>query len=156
MNFNKIREYCEERKITIPDLASRIGISEPGLYQVLRNKSMKVDLLEKVAAVLDFPIWSFFDLDPGKELKMELERLQKENDAMSKELDYKSGEIMKLRNKLDYSKGRNDRDNEHILSLAKHIKSLEKSVEDKDNIITIYKSLIPTQSKDSTKKAEKN
>jgi transcriptional regulator with XRE-family HTH domain len=155
MNFNKIREYCEERKITIPELASRIGISEPGLYQVLRNKSMKVDLLEKISEVLDFPIWTFFDLDPGKELKVEIERLQKENNAMSNELDYKSGEIMKLRNKYDYAKGRNDSDRGHIISLAKHIKSLEKSIEDKDNIINIYKSLIPNQPKDKSEGEDK-
>jgi transcriptional regulator with XRE-family HTH domain len=156
MNFNKIREYCEQRKITIPELASRIGISEPGLYQVLRNKSMKVDLLEKIAGVLEFPLWSFFDLDPEKEIKLEIDRLQNENDAMSKELDYKSEEIMKLRNKLNYSKGRNDQDGEHIRSLIKHIKSLEKSIDDKDSIINIYKSLIPNPSKDKSLETDTN
>ncbi len=74
MNFNKIKTICEEKGLTIPALADNIGISEAGLYQSFRNQSMKVDILEKIAKVLDTPIWIFFDLDP----EAQLEPLRKE------------------------------------------------------------------------------
>jgi transcriptional regulator with XRE-family HTH domain len=64
MNFNKIKIICDEKGLTVPQLAEKIGFSEAGLYQSFRKKSMKVDILEKIAQVLEVPIWVFFDLDP--------------------------------------------------------------------------------------------
>lgn len=74
MNFNKIKSLSEEKGLTIPALAEKIGLSEAGLYQSIRNQSMKVDVLEKIALALEAPIWVFFDLDPGAQI----EALQKE------------------------------------------------------------------------------
>ncbi|MEI6684172.1 MAG: helix-turn-helix transcriptional regulator [Bacteroidota bacterium] len=64
MNFSKIKILCDEKRLTIPQLAEKVGISEAGLYQSFRTKSMKVDVLEKIVQVLEVPIWVFFDLDP--------------------------------------------------------------------------------------------
>jgi transcriptional regulator with XRE-family HTH domain len=69
MNFSKIKTICEEKGLTIPGLADKIGLSEAGLYQSIRNQSMKVDVLEKIAEVLETPIWIFFDLDPGSQIE---------------------------------------------------------------------------------------
>lgn len=76
MNFNKIKNICEQKGLPISTLADKIGISEAGIYLSFRNKSMKVDILEKIAKVLEVPIWVFFDLDPESEiasLKKEIE-----------------------------------------------------------------------------------
>jgi len=113
MNFNKIKELCEERKMTIPMLASKIGISEPGLYQAFRNKSMKVDILEKIAEALIVPIWTFFDLDPETPLKAKLEKLRKENTELQETVESQKKLITYLHQKLE--------DAEHTLKLQDNI-----------------------------------
>ncbi|NVO11693.1 MAG: helix-turn-helix transcriptional regulator [Bacteroidales bacterium] len=61
MNYNKIKELAESRKVTIKDLAIRVGYTEAGLHKAIRNKSIKVDSLENIAQILGVPISSFFD-----------------------------------------------------------------------------------------------
>ena len=117
MNFNKIREYCEERRITIPELATRIGISEPGLYQVLRNKSIKVDVLEKIATVLEVPIWEFFDINPEEKFQEELSRLKKKNEGLSQ-----NQVILK-------------KENEKLQSLTEVQEELKKGLEEQVNLL---------------------
>ena len=60
MNFRYIADLCEQRRISIPELAEKIGISKPGLYRSIQNKSMKIDTLEKIAKALDTPVYYFF------------------------------------------------------------------------------------------------
>ncbi len=96
MNFNKIKSICEEKGLTIPLLADKIGLSEAGLYQSFRNQSMKVDVIEKIAEVLETPIWIFFDLDPGSQIdalneeiagyKKTIENLEAKMSDINKEL----------------------------------------------------------------------
>ena len=73
MNYNKITEIATDRRISIPQLAEKIGMSKRGLYVALKENSMRIDTLEKIAKVLEIPISVFFDSgnenEPGEILK---------------------------------------------------------------------------------------
>ena len=89
MNFSKIKIFCKERDITIPQLAEKIGVSEPGLYQMIRSESMKIDILEKIAKTLNVSITQFFDdvmtkwESQNEEYFMEVNRLREENEKLA-------------------------------------------------------------------------
>ncbi|MDD3739401.1 MAG: helix-turn-helix transcriptional regulator [Lentimicrobiaceae bacterium] len=63
VNLNKIREIAKEKKITMRKLAFESGVSEPGLYQLIRNNSTTLDTLAKIAEVLDVDIRIFFETE---------------------------------------------------------------------------------------------
>ena len=71
----KIKELCYERKLTIPQLAENIGMSK-SFYSTLKNDSLKVSTLLKIAEVFKVPASVFFELENGPdhaEIKRELE-----------------------------------------------------------------------------------
>lgn len=84
MNFNKIKELCEQRNLSINDLAGKIGLSKPGLYRSIQNKTMKVDILERISEVLKVPISIFFYEGPSpEELKRKKDDLEKEIEILN-------------------------------------------------------------------------
>ena len=60
-NSNKIRQKCDERKITQKELASRLGITPHGLNKMLSNNEVKATLLDKIADILEVQAGYFFD-----------------------------------------------------------------------------------------------
>ena len=60
MNYSKIKLELERRKITIKDFCRQIDITEQGLHQMIRNGSMKIDVLERISAVLGVPVTYWF------------------------------------------------------------------------------------------------
>lgn len=95
MNYNKIVELAELRKMKLTELSELVGQSKTGLYKTIANKSMKVDTLEKIASSLNVSISQFFDdvmtkweerneeyLEEISRLRDEVERLRQfENEA---------------------------------------------------------------------------
>ena len=61
MNYIKIKHIAEEKNITFKSLCGEVGVTEAGLHQMIRNKSIKVDILEKISIVLKVPISHFFE-----------------------------------------------------------------------------------------------
>ena len=61
MDYNRIKVLCEKKNLPIRDLCNLIQISEAGLYQMFRNKSMKIENLEKIAEALNENVSIFFD-----------------------------------------------------------------------------------------------
>jgi transcriptional regulator with XRE-family HTH domain len=61
MYYNKIKSELEKRKITVKDFCRKLDVTEQGLYQMIRNESMKIDLLERISALLQVPISFWFD-----------------------------------------------------------------------------------------------
>lgn len=49
-----------ERRLTVPKLAEKIGMSKQNLYPMIKNNDMHVSTLEKICDVLDVPITYFF------------------------------------------------------------------------------------------------
>lgn len=90
MNYNKIKYYSQEKNISLKEICGRVGISEQGLQKMINTNSIKIKVLEKISAVLDVSICSFFDesatpinsADKETFLK-EIEYLKKENELLN-------------------------------------------------------------------------
>ena len=44
MNYDKIKLLAKKQKVKVKELAKNVDISEVGLYQMIRNQSMKVEI----------------------------------------------------------------------------------------------------------------
>ncbi len=64
MNYNKIRELCVDKRISLRKLAAKIEMSQPGFMRMLKSESMSVSTLEKIAKALKTPPGDFFDDHP--------------------------------------------------------------------------------------------
>lgn len=71
----KIRTLTKEKGIKMEAIYSYIGMSNAGFYKMLRNNTMKVETLEKIAELLDIPIASFFGIADTKSKEQEREIL---------------------------------------------------------------------------------
>lgn len=60
-NLQKIKELAELRKISIRELADRIGVKENQIHVMCRTNSTKIDTLEKIADALGVPTTYFFE-----------------------------------------------------------------------------------------------
>jgi len=58
---SRIRKLIDDNNLTVKGLAEKIGVSEPGLHNMLRAFDMKVSTLQKIADYFDVPITYFFD-----------------------------------------------------------------------------------------------
>lgn len=57
----KIREYRERKKLSVTDLANRIGVSRSYLSRMeTGDRPIKTDILNKIANALDVPIQDFY------------------------------------------------------------------------------------------------
>lgn len=63
-NFLLIRTLCEERKITMRELARRIGRDESTIQSAIRRGTTNTKTIEKIAEVLEVPVGYFFDAEP--------------------------------------------------------------------------------------------
>lgn len=61
MDYDVIKRLCEKKKVDIKLLAAKSNLTEAGLHKMIRNKSMKVENLEKVAEVLNVSMSVFFE-----------------------------------------------------------------------------------------------
>ena len=115
MNYNKITEVLASNHLSVPQLALKIGMSKRGLYMGIKENSLRIDTLEKIAEALDVPVTVFFDEDQIINSKSELEL---------------RGEIEKLKSENDLN--------------IKRVKELQESVEDKKRIINLTYSHVLT------------
>lgn len=60
-NLQKIKELAELRKISIRELADRVGVKENQIHVMCRTNSTKIDTLEKIADALGVPTTYFFE-----------------------------------------------------------------------------------------------
>ena len=61
MNYYKIKIELERRGISIKDICRQIDVTEQGFYQMIRNESMRVDVLERISEALNVPISYWFN-----------------------------------------------------------------------------------------------
>ncbi len=64
-NLLLIKDFAEKRKISIRDLAEKVGLKENQIHVICRTNSTKIDTLEKIAQVLDVSVTEFFDNTVG-------------------------------------------------------------------------------------------
>lgn len=60
-NLQKIKDLAETRKISIRELADRVGVKENQIHVMCRTNSTKIDTLEKIAHELGVPTAYFFN-----------------------------------------------------------------------------------------------
>lgn len=78
-NLYIIRELCERKKITIRELAQRIGRDESSIQSAIRRGSTNTTTIEAIAKELGTSAGIFFDgyaNDDSKELKREIDYLK--------------------------------------------------------------------------------
>ncbi len=63
MDYNRIKTELERKSISIRDLCYKIDVTEQGLHQMIRNKSMKIEVLERISYVLKLPVSYWFEED---------------------------------------------------------------------------------------------
>jgi transcriptional regulator with XRE-family HTH domain len=122
----KIKVLTEKEGKSLLWLSKEIGMSKQGFYTMLNNNSLKVDTIEKIAAVLNIPVIDFF----------KNEEKQKENI-----------EVNDKDSKLDYKK--------EISDLNELIKFLEDTIDKLDNIVTFHEMIILSTKAKIDEKIEK-
>ena len=60
-NLQRIKDLAETRKISIRELADRVGVKENQIHVMCRTNSTKIETLEKIAHELGVPAAYFFD-----------------------------------------------------------------------------------------------
>jgi transcriptional regulator with XRE-family HTH domain len=73
----KLREAMDKSGLSRKEIARKAGISEPGLYKIIKAKDIKVNTLIKLSNVLDVSIKEFLDIkdfEGKKELTQQLEK----------------------------------------------------------------------------------
>jgi transcriptional regulator with XRE-family HTH domain len=98
MNYYRIKIELETRGITVKDFCKQINLTEQGLYQMIRNESMKVDVLERISEALKVPVSYWFDIEDS--IIDETTAVQKKNDnnetTTAKQIDTVTNELNKL------------------------------------------------------------
>jgi len=61
MNYSRIKSELECKEMTIKDLCCQIDVTEQGLHQMIRKKSMKIEILERISYVLELPVTYWFE-----------------------------------------------------------------------------------------------
>jgi len=61
MNYSRIKSELEFKEMTIKDLCYQIDVTEQGLHQMIRKKSMKIEILERISHVLELPVTYWFE-----------------------------------------------------------------------------------------------
>jgi len=61
MNYNKIEELRKSKGIAKKFMLEHLGMSRPGFDTALKNKTLKVRDLEKIAEILGVSVISFFE-----------------------------------------------------------------------------------------------
>ena len=61
MNYYKIKLELEKRGISVKDFCRQINLTEQGFYQMIRNESMKIDVLERISETLGVSASYWFD-----------------------------------------------------------------------------------------------
>lgn len=79
-NLILIRDLCAKRKMTIRELAERVGRNESTIQAAIRNGSSNSTTIEQIARELNVPAGYFFDgwndTNNVRELKKENEHLR--------------------------------------------------------------------------------
>lgn len=61
VNLQKIKDFAEKKKISIRELAEKVGLKENQIHVMCRTNSTKIDTLEKIAYALGVSVSCFFD-----------------------------------------------------------------------------------------------
>jgi transcriptional regulator with XRE-family HTH domain len=137
MDSRKISEICEERKISIPELAVKIGFSRQGLNKAIfdSKSSMKVDTLVSIAKALDVSVMEFIDDEHFNKLKTEILSQKDEINKLKKDIN--DLELDNKKWKCAY-----DTRNNEVDFLTDKYNTLDEYYKEKKEIVKEYKELL--------------
>ena len=75
-----VKQLCKEQKITIAELARRIGQSRQNLYKKLQRETLSIDEIKKIADALGVVFEKSFTLPDGNKYTIRNEGVAKEAD----------------------------------------------------------------------------
>ncbi len=78
MKYHKIKDLSSEKNISLKHLAVKIGLSEQGLHSSIRNETLKIDTLEKIASALGVSVCDFFDIEIPNQTELQKQLAEKE------------------------------------------------------------------------------
>lgn len=91
MNYKKIDDLLTAKNLSFKLLAERIGVTRTGLYHTIKNKTLTVSALEKIAEVFEVPVIVFFEDENEKWTKSalndEVKKLDEENEVLWNRID---------------------------------------------------------------------
>ena len=98
MNYHKIKSELEKRRISVKDFCRQINITEQGFYQMIRNESMKIDVLERISEALNLSVSYWFEgYTPVENSGVPQPVVEKKNDFINpKYIDTVTNELNKL------------------------------------------------------------
>jgi len=100
-NLSIIRELCKEKNISLKKLGKEIGIKTPqGVQRMINENSTTIDRLEKIAKLLDVPIWRFFDPNIEMAYIQQIEQQKNRNTANEETLAQMTKVIDELKMRL--------------------------------------------------------
>jgi hypothetical protein len=67
----KIKSVCHEKHISVPKLAEKLGYSSPGLYRVLAQADISLNLLQRISKELDHNFFQYYYDDSNPLTKAE-------------------------------------------------------------------------------------
>jgi len=67
MDYSRIKIELEHKGISVRELCYKIDVTEQGLHQMIRKRSMKVEILERISNVLHLPVSYWFEDEKNTE-----------------------------------------------------------------------------------------
>jgi transcriptional regulator with XRE-family HTH domain len=61
MDYSRIKSELDRKNLSIRELCYKIDVTEQGLHQMIRNKSMKIEVLERISNALEVPVTYWFE-----------------------------------------------------------------------------------------------
>jgi len=110
MDYSRIKIELEHKGISIRELCYMIDVTEQGLHQMIRNRSMKIETLERISNVLLLPVSYWFENEINTE------------DSVLEDSDQKKSCRKRKQNKLS---------DERIDALTKNLNEVLKAVANK-------------------------
>ncbi len=108
MEYRKIKEALASKNISIKRFAEeKLGMTEAGFHQAMKNNTLKVRDLEKICELLDLKVWYWYNediqkfFDENHRAKREYEKLREELIiTQSKTIELLEIEIQRIRKEL--------------------------------------------------------
>mgnify|MGYP001767211500 CR=1 FL=1 len=131
MDYSLIKRFCDEKGITLPEIAEKIGMSRAGIYSTIEHKTLKVETLEKISDVLSLPISLFFNENENENFIFNL----------SAEINSLKNQVKERDEKIDILNIQLAEKNKELKELTKNYSTLMKSLENNQAFLELYKSI---------------
>lgn len=59
-NFKIIKQLCKQKKISIQELAEKLGVTDAAIYDIIKRNSTSIPTMENIAKILDVSPAIFF------------------------------------------------------------------------------------------------